>query len=393
MNSHLASSNNTPLRATVAASGGRPHQLSGSASMLLDVVRFAAAIGVVATHSGDGFFGIGWAHNLMWGDIAVPVFFVLSGFVIRFVTRTREGNPREYYIDRASRIYSVAIPAMLLTMVCALLCLLLNHDRFVRDWAPLFSHPIARLVANLTFLSQIWGHNTIPFIDGPFWSLGFECPYYVFYGFNFFLRGWKRIVACAALAVLVGPQVVFLLPLWWAGVWMYDAYHSLRGKSVGMVAAIVLLVWLAISIVPGFFGMHRSPLAIQTVFTYIGSLPNPLGLLAIPVRRATMYAYAAGLVSAGLLMLALLAVDAASFSPRPRLKGRVRRIADGTFILYLFHYPLLLLAAYAGLFRYQRNLRNLAILTAIVLFCVVLATPLDSLKLQMRRWLRAVIPA
>lgn len=361
--------------------------------MLLDIVRFAAAIGVVATHSGDEFFGIGWSHNTLWGDIAVPVFFVLSGFVIRFVTRTREGNPREYYIDRASRIYSVAIPAMLLTMVCAVLCLLLDHGRFVRDWSPLFVHPVARLVANLTFLSQIWGHNTIPFIDGPFWSLGFECPYYVFYGFIFFLRGWKRIFACVALAALVGPQVVFLFPLWWSGVWLYDAYHRFRGKTIGMIAAFVLLIWVAISILPGLFGMGRFPFAIQTVFTYIGTLPNLLDLLGIPSRRATMYAYAAGLVSAAILMLALLAFDAVAFSPDSRLKKRVRRIADGTFILYLFHFPLLLLAAYAGFFRYQHNLRNLAILAVIVLFCVILAAPLDSLKLQMRRWLRSIIPA
>lgn len=360
--------------------------------MLLDVVRFAAAIGVVATHSGDEFFGIGWAHNPLWGDIAVPVFFVLSGFVIRFVTRTREGNPREYYIDRASRIYSVAIPAMLLTMVCTVLCLSLNHERFVQDWAPLFDRPIARLVANLTFLSQIWGHNTIPFIDGPFWSLGFECPYYVFYGFIFFLRGWKRIFGCAALAALVGPQVIFLLPLWWAGVWMYDVYHSVRSRLVQLTAAVVLFMWLAISVLPGLFGAGKSPLAIQTIFTYIGSLPNLLALLDIPVRRATMYAYAAGLCSAVILLLALLAIDAASFSPRPFLKEKVRRIADGTFILYLFHYPLLLLAAYAGFFRYQHRLRNLAILTAIVLLCVGLAAPLDRLKLQMRRWLRTVVP-
>jgi peptidoglycan/LPS O-acetylase OafA/YrhL len=360
--------------------------------MLLDIVRFVAAIGVVVTHAGEDTFGTGWTHNPFWGDLAVPVFFVLSGFVIRFVTRTREGNPREYYIDRASRIYSVAIPAMLMTLLCSLLCLLLQRDRFLHDWAPLFSDPIARLVANLTFLSQMWGHNTIPYINSPFWSLGFECPYYVFYGFIFFLRGWKRLLACAVLAALVGPQVVFLLPLWWSGVWMYDAYYYLRGKSAGLVAAIVLVLWVAISIVSGFFAMGRFPFAIQTIFLYIASRPNLLGLLSIPIHRATMFAYAAGLVSAVVLFLALLAIDGASFSPKPFLKDKVRRVADGTFILYLFHYPLLLLVAYARLFRYQHNSRNVAVVTGVVLFCVLLAAPLDTLKLQMRRWLRAVIP-
>jgi len=271
-------------------SNERPHQLGGGASMLLDVVRFTAAIGVLVTHSGEGTFGTGWIHNQFWGDLAVPVFFVLSGFVIRFVTRTRESNPREYYIDRASRIYSVAVPAMLVTLLCSLLCLLLHRDRFLHDWSPLFDHPFARLIANLTFLSQIWGHNTIPFINSPFWSLGFECPYYLFYGLIFFLRGWKRILSCAAFAALVGPQVVFLFPLWWSGVWMYDAYYLLRSKTAGLLSATILVLWIMLSVLPVFFGIGRPPLAIQTIFAYIASRPNLLGLLAIPIHRATMFA-------------------------------------------------------------------------------------------------------
>lgn len=387
------STNMQQPRTSVATSSRGSHQLSGSASMLLDVVRFAAAIGVVATHSGEETFGTGWTHSLFWGDLAVPVFFVLSGFVIRFVTRTREGNPREYYIDRASRIYSVAIPAMLVTLGCSLLCFWLQRGHFLRDWSPLFNHPVLRLVANLTFLSQMWGHNTIPFINSPFWSLGFECPYYVFYGLIFFLRGWKRIVSCVALAALVGPQVIFLLPLWWSGVWMYDAYNHFRSKSAGLIALIVLVLWVGLSVVPGFLAMNRSPVAIQSLFIFIASRTNPLGLLAIPIHRATMFAYAAGLVSAVVIFLALLIIDAAPFLPVPQVKNIVRRVADGTFILYLFHYPLLLLAAYAGFFRYKQNVRNLAIVMAVVLLCVALATPLDNLKLRMRRWLRAVIPA
>ena len=200
-----------------SGAGKRPHQLSESASLLLDIVRFTAAIGVVTSHSGKKVFGIGWKEQSIWGDLAVPIFFVLSGFIIRFVTRSREASPREYSIDRASRIYSVVLPAMLVTLLCSGLCLLLNHDLFLQDWAPFFNHPIARLALNLTFLSQMWGLNAIPFINSPFWSLGYECIYYVFYGFTIFLRGWKRIVACSALALLIGPQVMFLLPLWWLG--------------------------------------------------------------------------------------------------------------------------------------------------------------------------------
>jgi len=360
--------------------------------MLLDIIRFTAAIAVLVTHSGEKTFGTGWKHSQFWGDLAVPVFFVLSGFVIRFVTRTREGNPREYYIDRASRIYSVAIPAMLLTLLCSLACLLLDRTRFLQDWSQTFSNPLARLIANLTFTSQIWGHSSIPFIDSPFWSLGYECPYYIFYSVIFFFTGWKRVLACALLAVISGPQILFLLPLWWTGVWIYDAYHSLKSRSAALFAVVGLFLWLGISLLAVFIGIGRLPIAIQSVFTYIATRPNPLESLGIGPHRASMFAYASGFVSAVLLLLALLAIEAVRLPISNLLASRIRRIADGTFILYLFHYPLLLLAAYMGLFRYQHNLTNLTVVIAIVILCVVFAGPLDALKRLMRHWLRISVP-
>ena len=50
------------------------------------------------------------------GNTAVCVFFVLSGFVMRYVTVTRVTTGRAYWIDRVSRMYSVVIPALLFTV-------------------------------------------------------------------------------------------------------------------------------------------------------------------------------------------------------------------------------------------------------------------------------------
>jgi peptidoglycan/LPS O-acetylase OafA/YrhL len=278
---------NQPLGA-----GKRPHQLSESASLLLDIVRFIAAIGVVASHSGKKVFGTGWKEQSLWGNLAVPIFFVLSGFIIRFVTRSREGNLRSYTIDRASKIYSVVLPAMLATLIVSGLCLLLNHNRFLHDWSPLFDHPFTRLLLNLTFLSQIWGRNTIPFINSPFWSLGYECIYYVFFAFAIFLRGWKRVVACTALALLIGPQVMFLLPLWWLGCWMYDAYHRIRSRRASTIALAILIIWFAVPALARLFGMGRMSLEPVAILSFIANLPNPWScsasklteLLCLPTR-------------------------------------------------------------------------------------------------------------
>ena len=373
--------------------GKRPHQLSESASILLDIVRFAAAIGVVASHSGKKVFGIGWKEQSIWGDLAVPIFFVLSGFIIRFVTRSREASPREYSIDRASRIYSVVLPAMLVTLLCSGLCLLLNHDLFLQDWAPFFNHPIARLALNLTFLSQMWGLNAIPFINSPFWSLGYECIYYVFYGFAIFLRGWKRIVACSALALLIGPQVMFLLPLWWLGCWMYDAYHHIRSTRTSRIALAILIVWFAISALTRLAGMDRMPFEPAVILSSIADLPNPLALLGQQINRASMFSYAVGIVGAMLLFLGLLSVELIPVPENAAWKQTIRRIADGTFVIYLFHYPVMLLLAYAGFFHDGHDLGNVAVFAAMVCALIVLASPLDALKRQMRRWLHTAVPS
>jgi peptidoglycan/LPS O-acetylase OafA/YrhL len=47
----------------------------------------------------------------------VDVFFVLSGFVIAFVTTERESDGRSFAIARLARVYSVALPALVVTFV------------------------------------------------------------------------------------------------------------------------------------------------------------------------------------------------------------------------------------------------------------------------------------
>ena len=50
-----------------------------------------------------------------YGHTAVIVFFVLSGYVIAYVSEVKENNVKAYWASRLSRLYSLAIPAVLLT--------------------------------------------------------------------------------------------------------------------------------------------------------------------------------------------------------------------------------------------------------------------------------------
>jgi peptidoglycan/LPS O-acetylase OafA/YrhL len=360
--------------------------LSEPASLLLDVIRFTAAILVVITHFTLPEFHTGFSKQQhMLGDIAVPVFFVLSGFVIRYVTLTREHTPRVYFIDRASRMYSVVLPSMLFTLIAGGICFLINRDEFLRNWSSTFSHPLSRLVFNLTFLSQAWGHNTTPFGNIPFWSLGYECVYYAIYGFILFFRGWTRALLCLVAAITIGPQVVFLFPVWWLGCWIYDVYIRLRGTRSAQVIVVISLIWLAISTIFFFTGNHRFLLAPINLFLWISNLPNPLAALGIPVARATMFAVATGVVFSLFLFVILLGVDNIDISPSSRWAKPLRNVANGTFSIYLFHYPFLMLLLFLGLLRTSHPGMNILVAAGMCVILIVIAIPMDGLKRLMRQ--------
>src|SRR5690554_5791779 len=93
--------------------------LSPSLSIWLDLCRVLAALAVYVGHS----VVLGLAPeslSLTWhrsADDAVIAFFVISGFVIAHSTRSRHGSAGHYALARVSRIYSVAIPAVLLALL------------------------------------------------------------------------------------------------------------------------------------------------------------------------------------------------------------------------------------------------------------------------------------
>jgi peptidoglycan/LPS O-acetylase OafA/YrhL len=356
------------------------HTLTPSASFLLDVIRFSAAILVVIAHLGHPEIPTGFRNRQILGDIAVPVFFVLSGFVIRFVTLSREHTLREYTIDRAARIYSVALPAMILTVALSAFCFKLAPAYYLFNWGEVSNHALTRIVLNLIFLSQSWGHNTIPFLNTPFWSLSYECLFYAAYGLFSYLRGPTRIVAFVIWIAIAGPQVLFLLPTWLLGCLVYDLYESSsRARHISRVR-----VAAAILIFPFAWGSMK---AIED----FSALRNPLTLLHLQPMRATMMALGTGTCAAAIMLLLLLVSDLIPAAPHNRWLRRFRHLADGTFAIYLMHYPLMVLGTTLGL--YSPANRTVSVVTTILicLLLILAARPLDFLKSRVRAQLRRFV--
>lgn len=98
-------------------------------------------------------------------------------------------------------------------------------------------------------------------------------------------------------------------------------------------------------------------------------------------------------ILAGLAMLPLLLLSNLIPLARKNLwVRRFRHLADGTFSIYLMHYPLMVLATALGLLRPHSLILNLTTLTLICIFLVLLARPLDLLIIIFRTHLRRILP-
>ncbi|MCU1224251.1 MAG: putative acyltransferase [Edaphobacter sp.] len=357
--------------------------ISPSSSLLLDIIRSGSAVVVLVGHLSQPSFSPGRRDLTKAATAAVVVFFLLSGFVIRYVTVRKPIPSVHYYVDRASRVYSVAIPAILLTLILDPISHALNRTLY-ENWIGNCDHLPLRILANLTFTSEIWTQKIYLLSNSPFWSLSFECVYYVLYGLAFYLTGIKRIVLLVFVSLLVGPGILALFPLWLGGCLLYSLYQQLRGqKSIVLgMATTFTAVGLSLTV------FHREVIphlrAFQASIDQIFPNHKLLG-------RASIHFYETGSVAFMLMLFLLLSADMVSIPGKSRLANAIHFVAEGTFPLYLFHFPILVfIFSLTGTSNSSLGLRAV-ILIGVVIFAVLMGHPCNLLKVSMRAWLFDVL--
>jgi peptidoglycan/LPS O-acetylase OafA/YrhL len=209
-------------------------------SVYLDAVRFSAALWVVLAHfQAWGFAPAGMAAWLPSnGRDAVVLFFVLSGFVIAHSAGSK--TARTYAVDRLARIYSVAMPIVLLSTGAALLAVALGYH------TPSSIYSLEKLWVYLplyfSFLGDAWYLKEVPYGIIPYWSLNYEFWYYALFGILLYLRGPQRWLALAAVLIVIGYKLWLLWPLWLAGAWLHtnrDRWAISQGLARGLMVASV----------------------------------------------------------------------------------------------------------------------------------------------------------
>ncbi|HMC16106.1 MAG TPA: acyltransferase [Albitalea sp.] len=311
-------------------------KVSPAFSTYLDLLRLSAAAMVAVTHIKLLGIGPDAVRRLIpaVGHEFVIIFFVLSGFVIAYtVDRKRDATLRDYALDRAARIYSVVVPALLLATLVSVV-----HWTLAEPGQTETAQQIGMgLVANLFFFGQSWWVDSVPPSDPPFWSLCYEVMYYLLFGCMHYLRGGRRVWACLAVVLLAGPKVLLLLPCWLAGVAVYRWSGRLRSTTVAAaalcVAPMVILLVLSRLHLGGLLQIGPGDATETFISRSNNFIKDFICALMIAVHLCGMQ---------HLLAIRALRRPAARTGDAAWWARLITQGAGATFTLYLIHYPLLL---------------------------------------------------
>lgn len=324
-------------------------------SLYLDLTRFLAALLVMVFHFSYSRFS-GDLYPMYFGHEAVIVFFILSGYVISFVADTKENNLKDYFISRFSRLYSVVIPVLILIPFFDLIGQYINSD--IYDSKTADSYYFIRLLANLGFSQEFWFSSVRYLSDGPLWSLGYEFWYYMLFGLSLFIKGKKKYLFVFLVALLIGPKILLLLPVWLFGVRIYN-FH--KNKTLNQNLARILFLSAPILFLVSFTQYNK-------IDSYIYSILGDAIKSSIGFSSGFLTDY----ITAFFVGFQLLSMKYVNFTilKRALLGGEktIRFFANSSFSIYLFHFPLLLF------FGAVLNHNPTSIVDIVVLFSITLTT-------------------
>lgn len=291
-------------------------------SAYLDLIRVVCAVIVVLSHLGHGHL----VGSYLWpftffGNEAVMAFFVLSGFVIAFVTDEREQTLAIYATARLARLYSVILPAMTLTLILDAIGQSINAESYLHSHAASGGSALSGYLFSITMLNKSWGIDQHFGSNGAYWSIPYEFWYYFIFGGFMLMKGWRRIVFTLVGVAIAGPKILILLPVWLLGV---GAYHLLkRGLpgQLGLIVAIASMVFLIMMLWSDYSSLGKAK--------FMGMLPDSLP-----------WKYVVGICVAAHIYGISQTVERLN-----RLFQLIHRplswFAGSTLALYLFHLPVI----------------------------------------------------
>jgi peptidoglycan/LPS O-acetylase OafA/YrhL len=360
-------------------------------SLLIALLRGMAALQVAAAHLRSEVFPSlrtiadpplyyqGLAFVTGFAHQAVVVFFLVSGWLVGGSLLNKLAQPqaiRSYAIDRATRLWTVLLPAMLFMVAVGIITGRLDSSQLSFDAGNDYS--VLSFLGNLTGLQTVLVKNFAG--NYALWSLANETWYYVafplvllaFGGGGLFRKG-ASVVALAVLAAALPWAITLYFALWLLGA----AFSRIRIDCGNGTRMVLVLACLCISVYYRFKGSNDDLVPASFMQDLYCSLPFLALLSALQLKT-----------------------DPGS---RPVLRfGRFAKFfSEFSFTLYVIHVPSIMLLRYLGRTYFGRDalapdrLLDYAVYAGMV--CMILGITFVSYLLfesqtyRVRRKLKAVL--
>ena len=305
-------------------------------SVYLDLLRFLAAVLVFVSHFAYPRFTQGhyiFIRDLNLGSDAVVFFFVLSGLVISYTTEVKDKTLAQYSFNRFTRLYSVIVPALLLTVLLDQAGQMIRPENYQGWWyndAPVWQ----QLLRGLTLTNEWFMNGFRVGTNGPYWSLSYEAAYYVLFGIFFYMKGQERLWLLLFLSIIFGVAVLVLFPAWLLGGWVYRQIKTIDMKT-SMAWFFVVFPLVAYGL---FLGMNL-PVFLKGATIHLLGDYFTNGIL----RFSDEFIW--NLIIAVLISFHLIGAAVLMQRRKKELPSGLVRIirwcAGATFTIYVVHYPLL----------------------------------------------------
>ncbi|ODR99854.1 hypothetical protein AUC68_01590 [Methyloceanibacter methanicus] len=294
---------------------------------VLDFYRYVAAVGVVIFHFA-AYMPLGQAEDAVAPlQLLVDFFFILSGFVIMHVYRTRMTSNSDYLVylrKRLARIYPLHLLTLMVYIalaVCAAYGLFSfeNPDRYPAD----------AIVPNL-LLVHAWGVTDDLTFNYPSWSISAE--FFVYLLFPVLLLATRRLgeISCLTLVIAMAAFVAAFISFcgdspWTRATAEFGCLRALPSFFAGMVIYLLVTQRLAHVSVPRWIGYSAALI--------------PIGLMVVGAPDEIV------LVAFAVVVLLTARME---LSARPKLFSRplLRNFSNASYGVYMLH-PLVA----AGMFR------------------------------------------
>jgi exopolysaccharide production protein ExoZ len=342
----------------------------------IQYLRGIAAVAVVYFHTGVNSANLAWPSYISrdFGKAGVDIFFVISGFIMVFVTSSRETSPRDFLLRRIIRIVPLYWFFTLLVICDGLIypAAMLNNDIV---WPHIF--------LSFLFIPHI---NPITGSTEPFFKLGWTLMYEMYF---------YAVFACLLLLHPLSKRMIVML-FWAVGASLLfeltKPWHAIPVVYMNpIILEFVMGAFIAFAYLNGYLKRFDPTLSFLLVLICAASIVlTPFTDDTEFIYRSTLRPIVYGIPAAA-IVLGLLAFEKA---------GRLRKLpwlmlmGDASYSIYLSHTTTL------TLFRVLTKLMRVPVQKPIVGGALVLAAVICAIfagilvyryiELPLTSWLKSL---